>query len=302
MTFTGRLLPRRVPGNPGALAGRQRSGRTLLAGAGLFLLGLVVGIYLFFPAEALRQRIVQDIKTRTGTDVQIEPVSLSPPLSLSASQFIIDTTDLPVPLKITQLRLSPKWSTLLSRDPGVQFEGQLLGGEVTTEFQKSGRINATATGLRFDLPLQKPLVMTITGNLDQATVTAATRLEPETETQLSLQLSDVRIRDLDFFKEDRPGLAVGAIVIEGQGQGRALKINTLSITGGDFNIQGEGTLLIGRTSATSRINLSLNITTAGSAPPTLVSLLELSAPPDENGNHRLRVTGTLAAPTIAAVQ
>jgi len=302
MTFIGRFLKLRVRDNPRTLGDRRRSGRTLLVGTCLFLLGLTVGIYLFFPTEALQQRIIQEIKARTGTDVQIEQVSLYPPLSLCARLFNVVTTVLPVPLKIDQLRVSPKWSTLLSSDPGVQFQAQLMNGDATAEILKSGVINATATGLRFELPLQKPMIMTISGNLGQATVNAATRLAPETKTQLSLQLSDVRISHLDFFKEDSPGVALGAIFIEGKGQGRAMKINALSVTGGDFNINGEGTLLIGRTSATSRMNLSLNIKPAGSALPALVSLLELTAPPDANGDHRLRLTGTLAAPTIAAVQ
>ena len=207
-----------------------------------------------------------------------------------------------MPLKIERLSLAPQWSTLLSSDPGVRFQAQLMNGDVTAEILKSGLISAIAKGLRFDLPLQKPIVMTITGNLGEAKIDAATRLDPETKTQLYLQLSDFSISNLDFLKEGSPDVSLGNIIIKSTGQGRVMKIDTLSAKGGDFSANGEGTLFIGRTAATSRINLSLNIKAEGSAHSTLVSLLDLSGPPDANGDYRLRVTGTLAAPTIGPVK
>ena len=280
----------------------QKPGLFVLAGAGLLLLGMLTGFYLFFPAEALRQRVIQEVETRTGAEIQIGQMALYPLLTLDASQISFDVTGLPQPMQIEQLSLAPQWSTLLSSDPGVQLQAQLMNGLVNAEVLRTGMINAMATGLRFDLPLQKPMAMNITGKLDQTTVNAATHLDPETKTQLSLQLSDVRISNLAFFKEDSPGIALGEIVLEVNGQGRAMKINALTAKGGDFNISGEGTLFIGRTSATSRINLSLQIKAADSAHPTLVSLLELSAPPDANGDHHLRVTGTLTTPTIDPVK
>ena len=283
-------------------AARQRPSLFVLAGAGLLLLGMLTGFYLFFPAEALRQRVIQEIETRTGAEVQIGQMALYPLLTLDASQVSFGVPGLPHPMQVEQLSLAPQWSTLLSSDPGVQLQAQLMSGLVNAEVLRTGMINAMATGLRFDLPLQKPLAMNITGKLDKTTVNAATRLDPETKTQLSLQLSDVSIGNLAFFKEDSPGIALGEIVLEVNGQGRAMKINALTAKGGDFNISGEGTLFIGRTSATSRINLSLQIKAADSAHPTLVSLLELSAPPDANGEHHLRVTGTLVTPTINPVK
>jgi len=280
----------------------QKPGLFVLAGAGLLLLGMLTGFYLFFPAEALRQRVIQEVETRTGAEIQIGQMALYPLLTLDASQISFDVTGLPQPMQIEQLSLAPQWSTLMSSDMGVQLQAQLMSGLVNAEVLRTGIINATATGLRFDLPLQKPMAMNITGKLDQTTVNAATHLDPETKTQLSLQLSDVRISNLAFFKEDSPGIALGEIVLEVNGQGRAMKINALTAKGGDFNISGEGTLFIGRTSATSRVNLSLHIKTTDSADPTLVSLLELSAPPDANGDHHLRVSGTLATPTIGPVK
>ena len=80
----------------------QRSGLFLPTGAGLLLLGMLAGFYLFFPAEALKQRITQELMTRTGTEVQIRQVSLYPLLSLDADQVKIDQPQLPRPLLIEQ--------------------------------------------------------------------------------------------------------------------------------------------------------------------------------------------------------
>ena len=106
----------------------QSPGLFVLAGAGLLLLGMLTGFYLFFPAEALRQRVIQEIETRTGAEVQIGQIALYPLLTLDASQISFGLTGLPQPMQIEQLSLAPQWSTLLSSDTGVQLQAQFMGG------------------------------------------------------------------------------------------------------------------------------------------------------------------------------
>lgn len=280
------------------IAAWQRPSLFLLTGAGLLLLGMLAGFYLFFPADALKQRITQEIRTRTGTEVQIQKASLYPLLSLHANQVKIDINDLPHPLEIDQLSISPQWSTLLSSNPGAQLQAQLMGGVVSGEILKSGVISAMAKGLHFDLPLQKPMAMNITGTLKQATLEAATRLDPKTKTHISLRLSDVRIIGLDIFKADSPGIALGEITLEVDGQGRAMKIMSLSAKGGALDINGDGTLFIGRTSASSRIKLELQVRPGPNADPSIASLLELAGKQDASGFYSLKVSGTLAKPSL----
>lgn len=276
----------------------QRPSLFLLAGCCLLLMGMLTGFYLFFPAEALKQRIIQELMTRTGTEVQIRQVSLYPLLSLDADQVKIDLPDLPRPLEIEQLSLTPLWSTLLSSNPGVQLQAELMSGTLSGELLKNGMISAMATGLSFELPMQKPIAMNITGTFNQANLDAAIRLEPETKTVLSLQLSDVRVTGLDIFKADSPGLALGEVILEVDGQGRAMKIKTLSVKGGDLDVSGEGTLLIGRTSASSRIKLALQVRAGANADPSIASMLELAGKPGPDGRYSLTLGGSLAQPTI----
>ncbi len=87
----------------------QRPSLCLLAGSGLLLLGLLVGFYLFFPAEVLKQRITQELDMRTGTQVKIEQVTLYPLLTLDAKRINFTATALPRALEIETLSVSPLW-------------------------------------------------------------------------------------------------------------------------------------------------------------------------------------------------
>lgn len=272
----------------------------VLAGLGLFLLGILAGLYLFFPVDVLKQRIVQDIATRSGVQLQIEKLTLYPLLTLDAEQLNIDIPGLQQPLVIEQLSIAPQWSTLLSGDPGAQLQAHLMNGMVTGSLKKNGALSAKAAGLRFDLPMQKPVPLNITGTLNDATIDSSIRLGPERKSHMSLRLTDVSVLGLEMFNTDGRGLALGAITLEVDGQGQALRITSLTAVGGDVDITGEGTLLIGRNSATSRIKLELQILPGKSADPMIASLLELAGEAEENGRYRVRLTGTLANPVMKA--
>ncbi len=276
----------------------QQPSLFLLAGIGLFLLGTLAGFYLFFPAEALRQRIVQEIETRTGVDVQIEQLALYPLLTLDANRIKLGVTGLPRLLDIEQLSIAPQWSTLLSGDPGVQLHGRVMNGTITTGLQKGGAVNARAMGLNFDVPVQKPIPFNIVGTLNEATFDSSIGLSPQTQTGLSLRLDDVSILGLEVLKADSKGLSLGEIALEVDGQGRALRINTLTAKGGDLEVNGDGTLQIGRTAATSRIKLALQVRPTSNADSDIAVLLQLAGEPDADGRFSLQLTGSLAKPIL----
>ena len=284
-------------------AARQRSGLQrpslfLLVGAGLLLLGLLAGFYLFFPAEALRQRIIQEVATRSGVQLQIERVALYPLLTLDANRIELGVAGLPQPLAIEQLKIAPQWATLLSGNPGAQLQGRLMTGTIEAGLQKSGAINARATGLRFDLPVQQPISFNVTGTLSEASLDSTIGLAAETKTSLSLRLAGVSVLGLELLQAEGRGLALGDITLELDGQGRALRINSLTAKGGDLEVAGEGTLLVGRTLATSRIKLALQVRPGPNADPTITSLLQLAGKPGEDGRYPLQLSGTLAKPVL----
>ena len=278
------------------VAAWRRPSLFLLAGAGLLLLGILTGVYLFFPAEALKQRIIQEIETRAGVAVQfvqIEQVSLYPLLNLDARGIELGLTGLPRPLLIEALSIAPQWTTLLSADPGVLVRSSLMNGTITAGLLKSGAISARAAGLNFDLPIQEPLPFNVTGTLREAAFDGGTRLDKEAKTHLLLQLADVSVLGLELLKADGSRLALGEITLEAEGQGRSMKVKTLSAKGGDLEVKGDGTLLIGRTASTSRIKFALQVRPSPTADAFIASLLELAGKPGPDGFYSLNFSGTL---------
>lgn len=295
----------RLNKDKGTAVGRRHQTRRwlslwLLAGVGLFLLGLLIGLYLFFPVEVLKQRIIQEVATRTGAQLQIEQLSLYPLLTLDAERVNVVMTGLPQALEIERLSIAPQWSTLLTGDPGAQLHVNLMNGAITGRMQKSGALSVEAAGLRFDLPLQKPMPMNITGTLSEAILDSFLHLSPENKSQMSLQLNDVRILGLEILKAGGSGIALGEITLEVEGQGQSLRIKSLTAKGGDLEVTGEGTLLFGRSLSTSRIKLALQISTGPNADPTITSLLELAGEADTDGRYSVRLSGTLANPVLKA--
>ncbi|MDT8440034.1 MAG: type II secretion system protein GspN [Desulfuromonadales bacterium] len=283
---------------PGQASGRQGPGLFLAGAAGLFLLALLAGLYLFFPNEALKQRLIQEASRQTGAETRIDSLSLYPLLSLSARRISIGNDDLPWPVVIDRLQASPHWTTLFSGDPGVRTEARLLQGVVTTSWRQSGRFSARAEGLRFELPLTAPLTLRIAGTLDTAEIASGTRLDSDTETRLTLRLTGVTVVGLDLTGAGPVDLDFGTITLTVEGQGRTLRLSALRAAGGLFDIDGGGSLLVGRTADASRLQLSLRIRPAEQLDPNLAALLELAGRPDADGRYTLQINGSLTKPSI----
>jgi type II secretion system protein N len=297
MRFSARENKDKVPTAGRRYPGRRWQGLWLLLGCGLFVLGLLAGLYLFFPAEVLKQRIIQEAEARIKAQVEIKQVALYPLLTLDIDQLNISMSGLPQPLEIDELQIAPLWSSLLS-DPGARLQAKGMNGTLAGVVQKSGALSAEAAGLRFDLPLQEPLPCNITGTLSEAQLDTVTGLKPDTKTSLSLRLNNVMIIGLASLDADNKGIPLGEITLQAEGQGRNMQIKSLAAKGGVLDVGGEGTLLVGRSAATSRIKLALQVSPGPNANPTITSMLQLAGEADAGGRYTLRVSGTLAKPVL----
>jgi type II secretion system protein N len=296
-----RWLRRRSPNRSTPSDKPAPQGRSLLFGFAavvVFVLSVLAGLYLFFPAETLKERIIGEAFSRAGLDVRIGSMALYPVVTLEARNLQMTDDQWPVPLTIDQLELAPAWASLLGGDPGLNLDALLLGGNISSVIKRSGEISLQGTGMQLDLPLTDPVPLQISGRLENVTYSGNTRLNNETATQLALRLSNVQIGGLDALGFAGGTLPLGDIVLDVSGRGRSMQIDSLTANGGALAANGTGTLLIGRTAASSRLNLSLQVTPAANADPSLVSLLELSGQPGADGQFSLRLTGTLARPVI----
>ena len=278
-------------------ARRHGQGLWLLAGLALFVVGLLTSLYLFFPAEAQKERIIQEAEARSGVRLDIEQLALYPLLTFDFDRLKIVTAELPQPVVVDELKIAPLWSSLLS-DPGVQVQASAMNGTLAGIVQKSGALNAEAAGLRFDLPLQEPLPCNLTATLSDAKLDTNTGLAPTTKTSVSLRLNDVMITGLASLDADNKGIPLGEITIQAEGKGRNLQIKTLTAKGGVLDVGGEGTLLLGRTPAASRIRLTLQVSPGPNTNPTITSMLQLAGEADTDGRYTLRLSGTLAKPVL----
>lgn len=298
MKFPGGPRPKKSPAAAGRRNSWQRTGLFLLGASALFLVSFFSGVYLFFPADALKQRIIQTVAQNSGAEVRIGSLALYPLLTFEAEQVNLAAQNIPWPLEVEELEISPRWLSLFSKDPGAWIKARLMGGTITTGWQKSGLISVQAQGLRFDLPLQEPMALRIAGTLNEAALDSGVRLDSDTQTQLTLQLSDVSILGLDLTGDGDTQIGLGEISLQLAGQGRSIQINSLTAQGGDFDVDGEGSVIIGRTAATSRLRLTLLVQPGPDLDPSLNSLLELTGKPAEDGRFPLRITGSLAKPVL----
>jgi len=271
---------------------------TMLVGVALFLLGLFAGIYLFFPTHVLQQRLVQEVESQTGATVEIGQLGLYPVLTVAAERLEIGGAGLPGPIKLDTLTVSPQWLSLLSGDPGIQLNSGLMGGVLSASLQRSGRMHAKATGLHLEIPMQTPVDMLITGVLDTATFTGSVPLGSDTATTLSLKLTDVKLAGLESFAAGGMTLPLGAIELQVRGEGRMMKVVSLTAKGGALEASGKGTLLVGKTAASCRIDLELQVRPGTSLDTSIATLLELVAKPNANGDYLLRLKGPLTSPAL----
>ena len=277
---------------------RGRSAGFVLICVALFLVSVLAGFYLFFPNNALRERVVHESASRADLTVTMDSLSLSPIFTLKAGGLAIRHEDLPVPVAIDQLTLAPEWTSLLSGDPGVSIEASVMGGAVSSIITKSGEVTAQGENVRLDLPIEEPFPLQVNGQLSRLNFSGGTRLDTETSSELAMQLTDVQVIGLEMLNANGGRLPLGEITLNVEGQGRAMKVTTLSAEGGAFDVSGSGTVLIGRTAASSRLNLSLQVKPTAQADPSLVSLLELSGQPSDNGAYTLRLSGTPTRPVL----
>ncbi len=298
MRFPGWPRKRVKPVTAGRKTTRQRSGLFLCGATGLFLLAFLAGIYLFFPAEVLKQRIIHEVTERSAAEIRIGRLALAPLLTLKMSAINLLPPNAPWPIEIDELHMAPRWLTLFSGNPAMRVKAELMSGTLTSGLQKNGTFTLRAEDLDFDLPLQEPLALRITGTLAEADLAGGIDFAKETQTRLALRLNAVRILGLDLSGGGETTIDLGVITLQVNGQGRFMQINVLEASGGNLAVSGEGTLIVGQTKAASRLKLTLLIRPGADLDPNLRSLLELTGKPQADGRFPLQISGSLANPVF----
>ncbi|HKL25652.1 MAG TPA: type II secretion system protein GspN [Desulfuromonadales bacterium] len=270
----------------------------LTVATALFFIAFLAGVYLFFPGETLRQRLIQEVSQQADLELQLGSLTLQPLLTLAAGDIRIMSPDIPWPLEIEELEASPNWMSVLTGDPGANIRARLMDGSLSCSLQKSGNLNVRSAGLRFDLPLTNPMALRLTGRVDEVALDTGIRLNTDTQTNLFLKLNETRILELDLSGAGDTSIALDEITLQVEGQGRSMQITALEARGGDLLVTGEGVVIIGRTAETSRLRLTLQMRPAAGLDPAVASLFDLAGKPQPDGSYSLQISGSLAQPLI----
>jgi type II secretion system protein N len=264
----------------------------------LLAVSFVLGFYLFFPGDLLKGRLEVELAARSPLDIEVEEVSLRFPPALKARQIYLTTQPNRQPLLIAEAVLAPSWATLFSSNPGMVFRSTVSGGRVQGTIRRSGALEAEVSQVAFAEPLVANSSLALAGTISRGQLSAVVPPTANSDSRLAVTLDQVRLTGLEGFGASSDALSLGTLVLQGSGKGNSYKIDQLESSGGDLEVSGGGTILLAETAERSRLNLSLTLRPAATLDANLKELLSLFAKPARDGSLRLRVTGTLANPSL----
>ena len=159
---------------------KARTGR-MLAPLLLFGAAFLFGIYLFAPMPAIEQRLIEEVRSNSPLTLSIGSSRLTPWMNLHLGDLSLAGTPWPQPpLYIDELTISPDWLSLISTDPTVSWEGQLLGGSIAGNTNSSGLWQGKANALELDLAVWPEAGIKIKAQLLSASASSALPLAETT--------------------------------------------------------------------------------------------------------------------------
>ena len=266
----------------------------------LLLAGWGAGLLLFFPATALENRIENEVtaQLRGKGQLELEGLSLRLPLGLSARQATLrlkqpQTAEIPV----TELRVKPLWLSLLTGNPGLAFECEIMGGHAEGFLRREGEILLELKDLQFSFPLLTNSTLAVAGTLEQGELSAQWPPMETSASHLSLSINNAQVTGLDAIGSTSKELALGNLVLQGNGTGNSFKLDRMESRDGQVSITGSGALLLANPIEQSRINLNGTLKPTPELDPQLRDLLGMVTK-EVAGDFPFNISGTLSRPQI----
>jgi len=265
----------------------------------LFCVTSFFSFWVFFPAEVLQQRLVQELSRETGLRMHGEQATMLMPLGLKFDLTIYPDQHGMAPVVLDDLRLTPLWTSLLTLNQAVQLKGSLAQGDVSARVWRNGNVNFSLQDLNL-LGLQEAdLPYRLGGALNARFVGE----------ELSAQGAqgggrfNADIRDTLVLGLERIGLStdvpLGLLQMNGHFSESRVSIEQLVATGGVLELSGGGTLLVGATPEQTRLNLNVRLHPTRQTPENVRDLLMLTGVrPGPDGSYSLQIGGTAARPLL----
>jgi len=264
----------------------------ILATGVFFLLGL----FVFFPGDVIRQRLQQELTVRLQQPVDVGATTLGFPLALD-----IEFTHIPVTPAVNvtaeQLTLSPVWSSLFSGTPAANLTGELWDGSFDVTVNSANRLELQANNLHWRGALPEMPALTFDVQLRDLHLTGTLTENLPLET-LTLSLSSLTLEGMKAIGGSEDSFSLGELFLRARRDNSQLLIEQLQSRDGNLVIQANGRITPGRRPELSRLDLSVTLIPQPSTDPALTSLLQLVTPADKNGHFVLQLRGTAAHPIL----
>ncbi len=264
----------------------------------LFVVSSVLSFWVFFPADIVQRRLLQELSGQTGADMRGENATLLLPLGLSLDLFVYPGKEGLADFTLEGLQITPVWSRLLSTDPAIQIDGKLASGKVDGEGSQKGDVRLNFKDVSV-LSLQKPdLPYRVSGMLSGEFHGEDMTGQLNGRGEFTFIFKDGAVLGLERI--GLPGrLALGTLRLAGKFNQRRFSLEKVVLNGGVLDVSGGGNILVGETPEQTRLNLNIRLQPTAATSETLQDMLKLTGVrPTTDGSYLLRIGGTLAKPVV----
>lgn len=274
----------------------------ILLGIFLFILFLFIG----FPYESLKRRIIGELEAKTPFHYEIEKVRPYPLWGLTFKNVVIyasvDSKKIKV-LGIERIRITGSLLPLLWRKVSLRLWGKILGGTMEGRFSKR-REQGELTLLGRDVNLQRIHILRDVVGVEMAGILEGKTMFTIGGGDISKQSGSAEfvISEAILSKFPLPGIAplrVGRIQCDIELKRGNVIIKHLAFTGGDLEGKVLGNIFLNSHFPQSRLNLRITIEpSAKSDPRHRVFLSLLGQEGQAKGPYAFSLRGTVGRPRL----
>ncbi len=265
--------------------------KSLLQSTLLAVAGFLLGLWLAFPAVSVSRYLLAEI-SRQGIAIAPSGLKRSWPLGIEATSAAISVPGLQGhTLRLDRIALTPA----LLPAPAVRLTAGFWQGQLEAVADRHRNIRLDLQSARIPAELSAGLPLTVAGRIASLTFSGRLPLAGANQSRAELILEGLTLQGLTSLGAGQDSLKLGKLHANVEGTGNRLKLTRLGVDGA-LRVAGSGTIWLGQTPATTRINLQLTLTPTPALDPGIRDLLALLGKGAADGSISLRLGGTLAAP------
>jgi type II secretion system protein N len=210
-----------------------------------FLAAFIVFIFITFPGDLIKKRIIAEIESSTPYKVDIEEAGISPLLSIELAGLKLYKSKDRF-LKVDSLSIRPSVFALIFGTKKFPFKAKLLNGEVEGSVSMAGsrarEIEATVKHLTIDsipalISSDNARMFSLGGVMDGS---VHIELEPRSKGEFQFEINRLSMKDIKVKGMSLPSFTDLKSVVKGNIDGKRTNILALNVTGKDIDLEITG--------------------------------------------------------------